>query len=66
MKRNSILAIILSLGLIGFSIYTISAYNKDETNSTVSKVIIDLFGAIFIIGAIGAIWTAGKALTRSI
>lgn len=66
MKRNSIFAIVLALGLIGFSIYTISAYNKDETNSTVSKVIVDLFGAIFIIGALGAIWTAGMALAKGV
>lgn len=63
MKRNSILAIVLALGLIGFSIYTINSYSKDDSNSTVSKIIVDLFGAIFIIGALGAIWTAGKALT---
>lgn len=64
MKRNSILAIVLALGLIGFSAYTINSYSKDDSNSTVSKIIVDLFGVIFIIGAIGAIWTAGKALTN--
>lgn len=63
MKRNSILAIVLSLGLIGFSVYTINSYSKDDANSTVSKIIVDLFGAVFIIGAIAAIWTAGKALS---
>lgn len=62
MKRNSILAIVLSLGLIGFSVYTINSYSRDDSNSTVKKIIVDLFGAIFIIGAIGAVWTAGKAL----
>lgn len=65
MKTNSWLAIVLALGLIGFSVYTISAYNKDASNSTVSKVIVDLLGAVFIIGAIGAIWRAGKALASA-
>lgn len=64
MKKNSILAIVLALGLIGFSAYTISSYNRDETNGTVSKIIVDLLGAIFIIGAIGALWTASKALVN--
>lgn len=63
MKHNSILAIILGLGLIGFSAYTINNYGKDPVNSTTSKIIVDILGAIFIIGAIGAVWTAGKALT---
>lgn len=63
MKRNSILAIVLALGLIGFSVYTINNYSRNPLNSTVSKIIVDLFGAIFIIGAVGAIWTAGKALS---
>lgn len=63
-KATSISAIVLSLGLIGFSVYTINNFSKDPTNSTVSKIVVDLFGVLFILGAIGSIWMVSKTLSN--
>lgn len=61
---KSIVGIILALGLIGFSVYTINTYNKDQTKSSFSKIIVDVLGVIFIIGAIGGIWHAAKIIKK--
>lgn len=62
MKTNAILAIILAVGLIGFSVFTINNYNKGTAKPT-SKIIVDILGVVFIIGAVAGIWRAFKALT---
>lgn len=61
MKTNAILGIILSIGLIGFSVYTINNVNKGTASAT-NKIIVDILGVIFIIGAVGGIWQGFKAL----
>lgn len=61
-KANSVWAIVLGLGLILMSIYTINNYSKDPTNTTFKKIVVDVFGVIFIIGGIASIWAGSKAL----
>lgn len=61
-KATSIWTILLGLGLILMSIYTINNYSKDPTSTTFKKIVVDVFGLVFIVGGIAAIWTSSKAL----
>lgn len=55
MRANTIFSIILSLGLIVMSIYTINTYSKRADATTTKKIVVGIFAVLFIIGgALGA------------
>lgn len=64
MKTTSILAIILSVGLIGFSVYTINHYSK-SSNPQTSKIVVWILGVIFILSAIAGIWSGIRTLRQA-
>jgi cytochrome bd-type quinol oxidase subunit 1 len=61
-KAQSIWVMVIGLGLIIMSVYTINTYNKDQSKSATSKIVVDIFAVLFIIGGISAIWAGGKSL----
>lgn len=62
MKTNAIWVIALAIALIIMSTDKINATNINPSSSGVNKIVWDILGVIFIIGAVVAIWKAGKAL----
>lgn len=62
-RTKSIWAIVMGAAAIFFAVYTINSYNKKLDASATSKIIVDVFGVLFVIGAIGAIWHGAKSLS---
>lgn len=62
MTNRPWLSLLFAIALIVMSVYTINTFSKDPTKSTTSKIVVDVFAALFIIGGIVAGIGSIKAL----